>query len=406
MPGIEELLREELKRVTGQVQPGQLRPLRPPVPGAGRRRWLLPVSVAAAVTAIATVAALLAGTPARPLPYAAPAPSSAAMPRYYVTVARTSAGLDAVVRDSAHGSVTGAAPLPQTQASAGQAVAAAANDRTFVIAVNVIGASTIAGTVAMRYFWLSISAGGRPVASAELTPVLGNGEPLTGMALSPDGTLLALSLKHLGLLANVEPYGDVEILNLATGKIRTWTGDGQPGYWPGAPTWVAGDRTLTFTWWRTISQTTGAAVMTGVRQLDTSAPGSSLLASRLLPFTAPFPTVGTRSAIITSDGREIVASACQDTAERGHSHGLVTAEIFELSAVGGGLLRSLHNQVASYTTAGKHQTLDAACTVLSVDPSGQHLLVQAFGFGRIDHGIFTALPGVSMSGVLFAAAAW
>ena len=403
MPGIEELLRGELKRVTGQVQPGQLRPLRPPAPGAGWHRRLLPVSAAAAVTAIVTGAALLAGTSARPQFSTGHTAGPAPMPPYYLTVAKTATGLEAVVRDSAHGSVTGTALLPQTQASAGQSVAAAANDRTFVIAVNVTGASTLPGTVAMRYFWLSISAGGRPVASAELTPVLGNGEPLTGMALSPDGTRLALSLKHLGLLANVEPYGDVEVLNLATGKIRTWTGRGQPGYFPGAPTWVDGDRTLAFTWWRSASLITSAAVMIGVRQLDTSAPGGNLLASRLFPFTESSADIRTPSMIITSDGAEIVTAECYDTALNGHSHGRVTAQIIELSAADGSELRSLHTQTASYTTASERGILDATCTVLSVDPSGHHLLIQALGFGRLDNGVFTALPGATPNEIYLAA---
>ncbi len=34
MPPIEDLLRDELKRVADTVQPGQLRPLQMPVPGA------------------------------------------------------------------------------------------------------------------------------------------------------------------------------------------------------------------------------------------------------------------------------------------------------------------------------------------------------------------------------------
>jgi hypothetical protein len=38
--------------------------------------------------------------------------------------------------------------------------------------------------------------------------------------------------------------------------------------------------------------------------------------------------------------------------------------------------------------------------------SGQHVLVQAFSFGRIDNGVFTALPGAPPSSVPFAAAAW
>ena len=76
MPPIENLLRDELKRVADTVQPGQLRPLRIPAPG---RRWhhrLLPVAAAAAVIAVAVAAVLVA----RPKP-APPSASDTAADR-------------------------------------------------------------------------------------------------------------------------------------------------------------------------------------------------------------------------------------------------------------------------------------------------------------------------------------
>jgi hypothetical protein len=77
MPPIEDLLRDELKRVADTVQPGQLRPLQAPVPGRRWLRRLLPVAAAVAVIAIAVAAVLgPAPSPARPrrrarLPYRA-----------------------------------------------------------------------------------------------------------------------------------------------------------------------------------------------------------------------------------------------------------------------------------------------------------------------------------------------
>ncbi len=38
--------------------------------------------------------------------------------------------------------------------------------------------------------------------------------------------------------------------------------------------------------------------------------------------------------------------------------------------------------------------LDHGCQVLSLGPTGIHALVQCFGFGRVDNGRFTPLPGV------------
>jgi len=43
--------------------------------------------------------------------------------------------------------------------------------------------------------------------------------------------------------------------------------------------------------------------------------------------------------------------------------------------------------------------------VLSVAADGDHVLVQAFAFGRIDNGVFTSLPGMTPR-VLPVAAAW
>jgi len=242
------------------------------------------VIAAAAATVVTIAVAVLASAPSGQRGFAAPRPGPAAMPRYYVTVARTSTGLEAVVRDSAHGTVTGSVPLPGTFAAAGQSVTASPDGRTFAIAADLIDAPTLPGTVAMLYFWLPVSGDGHPETPAELPSGTGNGEPLRGMALSPDGTMLALSLEHFGIATNTAPYGDVEVINLAAGKIRTWTGHSQPGYYPGAPTWGNDGRTLTFPWWHITSQTTGAAVITGVRELDTAAPGSNLLASRLTGF--------------------------------------------------------------------------------------------------------------------------
>lgn len=47
----------------------------------------------------------------------------------------------------------------------------------------------------------------------------------------------------------------------------------------------------------------------------------------------------------------------------------------------------------------------ATCQVLSVAGDGDHVLVQALAFGRIDNGVFTALPGTP-PGVAPVFAAW
>lgn len=406
MPPIEDLLREELKRVTDAVQPGQLRPLRPPAPGPRWRLWLRPVTVGAAVIAIATVAALLAGLPARQQPYVAPAPVSAAMPRYYVTVAETTARTEAVVRDSRSGRVTGTAALPSFFNPVSYIVASA-DERTFVLAIDMTITGT-PGSANFRFYRLPVSADGRPGRPTELPQSPPGAPVVTGISLSPDGTRLAVSLEYATGFTVADTYGGIQVINLATGTSRTWVARNYDTYWPGPPSWENGDTTVAFTWWHLTSVTTGAAAITGIRELDTSAAGSNLLASRLIPFAAPTPftafTADTRSAIITSDGREIVAAACQDTAPLGSWHGQITAQIIELSAADGRLLRVLRTQTVRYSTGEEHGTLSGECTLLSADPGGDHLLVQDFGFGRLDNGIFTPLP--APADLNFLAAGW
>jgi hypothetical protein len=91
----------------------------------------------------------------------------------------------------------------------------------------------------------------------------------------------------------------------------------------------------------------------------------------------------------TSDGR----AATRSTARRAPADGQ--------------LVRVLRTQTTRFPNATDEQNaLDESCAVLSADASGQHVLVQAFSFGRIDNGVFTALLGVPSSSVPLAAAAW
>ena len=401
MPRIEQLLRAELKRVTDQVKPEQLRPLRVPARRHGWRVRLLPVAAGVAVVAIVAVAVLLAGVTAGPRP-AAPAPVTGAMPRYYVTVARSAAGLAAVVRSSADGRVTGTVKVPSLADAAAWSVTAAADDRSFVIAAD-LSQTAVDRTAEFRFFRLLVSPDGQPGQPTELPEIPANAPLLRGMALSPDGTLLALSLEYDGSAVNFRPYGGIEVINLETGVTRTWLGSSDATYGPGAPSWAAGDRMITFTWWHSPSQQPGATVIVGIRELDAASAGGNLLASRLIPFRTVTPGIG--SAMIASGGREIVAAACNDTASPGHQPGSVTAKIIELSAADGRLLRVLRTQTARYTSLGGQDRLDGGCAVLSVDPTGNHVLVQGFAFGRIDHGVFTSLPGAT-PGETSVAAAW
>src|SRR5260370_18507009 len=167
MPPIEDLLRDELKRAADTVQPGQLRPLQIPVPGRRWHRHLLPVAAAGAVIAVA-VAAVLVAVP-RPVPPSAPGP--AAIPRYYLTFTfvpdQQFQGLpvtEAVIRDSATGKITGTVKIVTDAFPAQVAVAAAPDDRAFIIDATNLGPTDTQGTryQEYRFLLLPVSADGKP----------------------------------------------------------------------------------------------------------------------------------------------------------------------------------------------------------------------------------------------------
>ena len=400
MPPIEDLLRGELKRVADTVQPGQLRPLQMPVPGRRWRRRLLPVAAAAAVIAVA-VAAVLVAVP-RPVPPAAPGP--AAIPRYYLTFTYVADqqfhGLpitEAVIRDSATGQITGTVKIVTRYFPAPVTVAAAPDDRSFIIGTEEVVPKRYEG---YRFFRLPVSADGKP---GHLTELPAQPVPvdafLGGIALSPDGTLLAVSLSYGvgrqdGHAASL--VAAVEVINLVTGKVRIWTAAPQHGHYyaTGSPSWADGDRMIAFTWQHSQSLTNDNMTMEGVRLLDTDAPGDNLADSPMI--VSRKAVSGTiQNALITPDGRDVLMASFRDVPSGSH-RGTVIAQIAEVSAAGRGPVRVLRTVTARYTQITQYELNDTS-QVLSLDPTGRHALVQGFQFGWLDLGLgrFTPLPPYS-----------
>jgi hypothetical protein len=343
-----------------------------------------PKAVAAAAAVCA--AALAACTAGQHSPASGPAPSPGGMPGYYVVVA----GSEVVIHASGNGHVTGSAALPVPAGTPHSPVSSeafgTADDRDVVIVVSRGG--DLPGVADVTLFRLTVSLDGRPTGLDQLN-FDSTGVPVTGAALSPDGKMLALSLVHEFPPGTL--YGSVEVLNVASGGARTWTGQGAPGYWPGVPSWAGDGTVVVVPWWHSASQTTIPAEITGVRELDLAAPGDSLAAARLVAF--PAPALGLASAVIAPGG-DIVASSC-----RAAQH-TATAQVAELSGTDGRLIRVLRTQTARFPDgAAAQDAILATCQVLSVAGDGDHVLVRALGFGRIDNGVFTSLPGMSPGAV-------
>ncbi|HEY2307097.1 MAG TPA: hypothetical protein VGI05_14560, partial [Streptosporangiaceae bacterium] len=158
-----------------------------------------------------------------------PPPARAAiagMPRYYVTVDHFRPVAE--VRDSRTGKVLATVALPRRIDPKASQIAAAGDGRTFVLA--------LLSFPQTRFYRLRVTDGGH---SARLTALnaapLSPGEDADGIAVSPDGSRLAVAIQRSG-----GQHGAVEVVSLATGAARTWT-TGRPGI-PWGVSWADSQR--------------------------------------------------------------------------------------------------------------------------------------------------------------------
>jgi hypothetical protein len=407
MPDVENLLREELKRAAERVQPELLRPLQVPTRRPSWRPRLFPLAAAAAVIAVITAGALVAGLTAAHQPAAhKPAVSGSApasLPRFYVTTSTTpdSRGIQAVVRASASGQVTGTVSVPSAipvewADSGGTFVTAAADDRSFIIGVQGGQEPTTPG-LDLRLFRFAISAAGQPGHLTELAADPVRDQTTEGIALSPDGKLLAVSLMNEDSPAN--PVAAIQVLDLATGAIRTWTAPASSVYIPGPPSWADGSRVIAFTWLRS-TQNGLMAAPRGIQLLDTAAPGDNLAAGTVIVPSGVVAAGSVVSALITPDGRDVIVVTWRDLTPHASTH-TVVVQFAELAASTGRLVRLLRTQTVRYDFADAI-TVEDSLGVLSLSSQGRYALVQGVQFGWLDvggpePGRFTPLPAVPAS---------
>jgi hypothetical protein len=316
------------------------------------------------------------------LPTVVSPPAAGGMPGYYVVVS----GLRVVVRASADGHVTGSVALPGPAATgrtyAGGEPFGSADGRHFVIVFSRGG--DLPGVSDDTLFRLIVSPSGRP---GELRQIGfdSRGVPVIGAALSPDGKMLALSLVHEFPPGSLS--GRVDVINLASGAIRTWADPSAVGYWPGTPAW-ASDSAVVLPWWHDTGHGMIPAEITGVRSFDAAASGGSLAATGLVAFPAPVPDL--ESAVLAPGGGQLITSSCRA------GHHTATVQVAERSATDGRMVRVLRTQTARFRNdADAQDAVFSECQVLSVAGDGNQVLVQAFGFGRIDNGAFTSLSGTT-----------
>jgi hypothetical protein len=325
-------------------------------PGAGR--WLIPMAAAAAVVAVAATLVAVKSPPRTNPKFsmvpaasrsAGPAATSApvdpeALPRYFVALngletmppyspgqhsgpAKPLRADSVIVGETLTGERLATISPPAGRTFVG--VTGAADDRTFVLD-SVQLAEGLPGllqpTQPRTWYLLRIRPGATPVQT--LTPLnfpLPNGADVNGIALSPDGTKLAVFYQVPGTGAGF-PYNGLftlGIYSVATGEVlRSWTGDdrhhGSYGYGGnGLPdpnanlTWTSDGQHLAFAY-RNSADTNSSLYL---REVNVAGPGGDLFANSPVVATIGASTTTGRYKIwcdslgITGDGRSAVCGA-------------------------------------------------------------------------------------------------
>jgi hypothetical protein len=271
-------------------------------PSPGQRTWpawVAPLAAAAAIIIVAgggvTASSLLAksGTP-RPSASGAPTRGASAgshigVPPYYVAVANSSL---TVVRAT----WTGATLARITTRTPVVGVAGAADGRTFVLDEQ---RSIMGGSVTWvgqpTFYLLRLTASGTEESLTRLAvPAIPNGTVVSGLALSPDGSKLAVDVNSgswpQARLMEIMTY------TLATGAFRSWTTSGVTN--ADAPSGFTGsgvDGAQSISWTadsRTLALGVENASYVGVRLLDTAAGGTDLIADSRLAVIERFSDLG------------------------------------------------------------------------------------------------------------------
>jgi hypothetical protein len=415
-------------------------PGRPASPASGpvRRRtgrlrgWLVPVGVAASVTAIILAAVTLAGHPATvPAPGTgtAQAPASAGPgitslagvpsdpgtrtppPPFYVTILNlpgTSRGpgeLQAVqVRRTSDGQVTGTVPaLPAGWNLEGK-ISVTADDRTFTVAAVTVTVCPSSAVTRTRFYQFSVTSTGH------VTGLRAVGKPVTGEAVSefaasPDGTEVAYAEQSFcsAPLPAKSYAGVIHVMNLTSGAVRSWHNTvsaatpARVSTQIGPLSWTANGRTLVADYqWKLGEPPADLAVL----GLDATSSGGSLQAhSHLLFSQGDHCTVCVYTASTSADGSTLIAAAEIAAPPQHHRTGVPWNRVYvlRLSSVTGqptGILFRSAPTIGSYD--------GGLPPVLSADGHVQHwlLLGGELSFGWISGGKLVPLPIEASTGLL------
>jgi hypothetical protein len=300
------------------------------------RAWLVPVGVAAIVTAIIVTVVTLAGHPGTgPAPGKVPANAGPGItslagvpsdpgtrtppPKFYVTIVSmgiTRTGRELVtaqVRRTSDGHVTATVPALPAGWILGRSVSVTADDRTFTVAAWTITACPSSTPTQTRFYQFTVTSTGR------VTGLRTVGKPVVGdlvseFAASPDGTKVAYAQQGCAAPASAVLHaGAIHVMNLASGAVRSWyntVSAATPARVTtqiGALSWTASGRTLVADYQWKLTDAPGGLAILG---LDATSSGGSLQAhSHLLFSQVDHCTVCVYTALTSSDGSTLTAAA-------------------------------------------------------------------------------------------------
>ena len=348
MDATADRLTDALTAAAAIMPPDGTRALSSPVPGRpaspargpvrrrmGRQRaWLVPVGVAASVTAIILTAVTLSGHPGTapapgPGPARAPAsagpgvtslagvpsdPGTRTPPPFYVTIVGMGPSREtAQVRRTSDGQVTGTVPALPAGWVLGRSISVTADDRTFTVAAATITACPSSTAARTRFYQFNVTSTGHVTGLRAVgRPV--TGEPVSEFAASPDGTEVAYAQQDCAAPASAASYGGViHVMNVTSGAVRSWHNTVSAAT-PArvttqieAMSWTADGRTLVAEYlWKLPEGSLDLAVL----GLDATSSGGSLQAhSRLLFSQGARCAVCVYTALTGADGSTLTAVA-------------------------------------------------------------------------------------------------
>jgi hypothetical protein len=376
---------------------------RPPRLKLPSRRAVAPLGAGLAVAGLITGLTFAAQSPHIRRPGAgAPADVAPAtpMPRFFVQlgVSLHGGGLFAAVRDSKTGNVLSQITVPGWWGTIPN-IAADGSDRTFIVTTTIGGHPQITGGTVARngrngvtaVFRLQVAPDGRSEKLTRLPVNLlpaGSDDSVDGIAVAPGGGELAVALQVRDSYDSPSARGEIALYSLTGGPKRTWAAPSDGLSVSLDPAWISQSQ-LAFLWQDKLrgSETVFFTGRSQIRVLDTTAPGSNLLASRVLM------SGGGRLGFI-------------QTAGVGPGGSPITVATFRVTSLGGtGRARMLLAHVSpagtvtktfetysrSYKGLQQEYLATSVCLVVATDATGQHTLAACPNFGRIDNGTFTSL---------------